>query len=78
MVERMQGRGEYAVVIDRTTHKGHELYQMEIDDVLNSPSFSTEARSISDVATIANYIVDEYSMTPTTLTKGEWLMSLPN
>lgn len=78
MVERTQGRGEYAVVIDRTTHKGHELYQMEIDDVLNSPSFSTEARSIADVATIANYVVDEYSMTPTTLTKGEWLMSLPN
>lgn len=78
MVERTHGRGEYAVVIDRTTHKGHELYQMEIDDVLNSPSFSTEARSISDVATIANYVVDEYSMTPTTLTKGEWLMSLPN
>jgi hypothetical protein len=78
MVERTQGRGEYAIVIDRTTHKGHELYQMEIDDVLNSPSFSTEARSISDVATVANYVVDEYSMTPTTLTKGEWLMSLPN
>lgn len=78
MVERIHGRGEYAVVIDRTTHKGHELYQMEIDDVLNSPSFNTEAKSISDVATIANYIVDEYSMTPTTLTKGEWLMSLPN
>ena len=78
MVERTQGKGEYAIVIDRTTHKGHELYQMEIDDVLNSPSFNTEARSITDVATIANYIVDEYSMTPTTLTKGEWLMSLPN
>jgi VTC domain len=78
MVERTGGRGEYAVVIDRTTHKGHELYQMEIDDVLNSPSFTTEARSINDVATIANYIVDEYSLTPTTLTKGEWLMSLPN
>lgn len=78
MVEKIQGRGEYAVVIDRTTHKGHELYQMEIDDVLNSPSFTTETRSIADVATIANYIVDEYSMTPTTLTKGEWLMSLPN
>jgi hypothetical protein len=78
MVERTRGRGEYSVVIDRTTHKGHELYQMEIDDVLNSPSFSTEARSVTDVATIANYIVDEYSMTPTTLTKGEWLMSLPN
>jgi hypothetical protein len=78
MVERTRGRGEYAVVIDRTTHKGHELYQMEINDVLNSPSFSTEARSVTDVATIANYVVDEYSMTPTTLTKGEWLMSLPN
>jgi hypothetical protein len=78
MVERTRGRGEYAVVIDRTTHKGHELYQMEIDDVLNSPTFTTETRSITDVATIANYMVDEYSMTPTTLTKGEWLMSLPN
>lgn len=78
MVEKAEGRGEYAIVIDRTTHKGHELYQMEIDDVLNSPSFATETRSITDVATIANYIVDEYSMTPTTLTKGEWLMSLPN
>lgn len=78
MVEKAQGRGEYAIVIDRTTHKGHELYQMEIDDVLNSPSFATETRSITDVASIANYIVDEYSMTPTTLTKGEWLMSLPN
>ena len=78
MVERTQGRGEYAIVIDRTTHKGHELYQMEIDDVLNAPSFTTEARSVADVSTIANYLVDEYSMAPTTLTKGEWLMSLPN
>ena len=78
MVEKTHGRAEYAVVIDRSTHKGHELYQMEIEDVLNSPSFSQEEKSISDVASIASFIMDEYSMDPTTLTKGEWLMSLPN
>lgn len=78
MVEKTGGRGEYAVVIDRSTHRGHELYQMEVEDVLNSPSFSMEAKSVADVASIANFMVDEYSMSPTTLTKGEWLMSLPN
>ena len=78
MVEKTEGRGEYAIVIDRTTHKGHELYQMEIEDVLNSPSFTVEQKSVGDVASMANYLVEEYSLEPTTLTKGEWLMSLPN
>lgn len=78
MVEKTEGRSEYAVVIDRTTHRGHELYQLEIDDVLSSPTFDTEKRSVTDVASIASFLVDEYSLEPTTLTKGEWLMSLPN
>ncbi len=78
MVEKTHGRSEYAVVIDRTTHRGHELYQMEVDDVLNAPTFDAERKSVADVASIANYLVDEYSVQPTTLTKGEWLMSLPN
>jgi hypothetical protein len=78
MVETTKGRSEYAVVIDRTTHRGHELYQMEIDDVLNSPSFDLERKSVADVASVASFLVEEYSMEPTTLTKGEWLMSLPN
>ncbi|HZD12820.1 MAG TPA: VTC domain-containing protein [Candidatus Binatus sp.] len=81
MVEKPNTLGkknEYAVVIDRTTHRGHELYQMEIGDVLNSPSFDIEKASVADVASIANFLVDEYSLEPTTLTKGEWLMSLPN
>jgi hypothetical protein len=78
MVEKARGRGDYAIVIDRSTHKGHELYQMEVEDMLNSPSPNTEANSIRDVATIANYMIDEYSLQPTNLTKGEWLMSLPN
>ena len=78
MVDSTEGQGEYAVVIDRTTHKGHELYQMEIEDVLDSPSFGVERKSVADVASIANFLVEEYSLEPTTLTKGEWLMSLPN
>ncbi len=78
MVEKTDGTGEYAIVIDRTTHKGHELYQMEVEDVLDSPSFGIEQRSVADVASIANFLVDEYSLEPTTLTKGEWLMSLPS
>ena len=78
MVERAEGQGEYAVVIDRSTHKGHELYQMEVEDVLVSPSFNLERRSVADVASIASFMVEEYSLEPTTLTKGEWLMSLPN
>src|SRR5713101_7169719 len=78
MVETTKGRSEYAVVIDRTTHRGHELYQMEIDDVLNSPSFDTERKSVTDVSSVDSFLVEEYSMEPTTLTKGEWLMSLPN
>lgn len=78
MVEKKDEMGEYAVVIDRSTHKGHELYQMEVEDVLVSPSFSVERRSVADVASIASFLVEEYSLEPTTLTKGEWLMSLPN
>jgi hypothetical protein len=78
MVEKNDGTGDYAVVIDRTTHKGHELYQMEVEDVLESPPFGIEQRSVADVASIANFLVDEYSLEPTTLTKGEWLMSLPS
>ncbi len=78
MVETTKGRSEYAVVIDRTTHRGHELYQMEIDDVLNSPSFDIERKSVTDVSSVDSFLVEEYSMEPTTLTKGEWLMSLPN
>ncbi len=78
MVESVGGHTEYGIAIDRTTHRGHELYQMEIGDVLNAPTMDCEKRSVADVAAIASYLVDEYSMEPTTLTKGEWLMSLPN
>jgi hypothetical protein len=78
MVETTKGMSEYAVVIDRTTHRGNELYQMEIDDILNSPSYDLERKSVSDVASVASFLVEEYSLEPTTLTKGEWLMSLPN
>jgi len=66
------------VMMDRSTHRGHELYQLEVEDVLNSPSPRTETRSINDVASMANYLIEEYSLEPTTLTKNQWLMSLPN
>jgi hypothetical protein len=78
MVERDGGNREYAVMMDRSTHRGHELYQLEVEDVLNSPSPRTETRSINDVASMANYLIEEYSLEPTTLTKNQWLMSLPN
>ncbi len=78
MVERNGGNREYAVMMDRSTHRGQELYQLEVEDVLNSPSPRTETRSINDVASMANYLVEEYSLEPTTLTKNQWLMSLPN
>jgi hypothetical protein len=51
---------------------------LEVEDVLNSPSPRTETRSINDVASMANYLIEEYSLEPTTLTKNQWLMSLPN
>ncbi len=78
MVERNGGNREYAVMMDRSTHRGHELYQLEVEDVLTSPSARTETRSINDVASMANYLIEEYSLEPTTLTKNQWLMSLPN
>lgn len=78
VVEKAGEKGEYSVVIDRTTHKGHELYQMEVGKVLNSPSVTIEERSVGNVASIASHIIGEYSLEPTTLTKGEWLMGLPN
>jgi hypothetical protein len=78
MIERKGGNREYAVMMDRSTHRGHELYQLEVEDVLNSPSPRTETRSINDVASMANYLIEEYSLEPTTLTKNQWLMSLPN
>ena len=78
MVEREGGSREYAVMMDRSTHRGHELYQLEVEDVLSSPSQRTESRSINDVSSLANYLIEEYSLEPTTLTKNQWLMSLPN
>jgi hypothetical protein len=78
MVERDGGSREYAVMMDRSTHRGHELYQLEVEDVLSSPTPKTEVRSINDVASMANYLIEEYSLEPTTLTKNQWLMSLPN
>ena len=78
MVERDGGNREYAVMMDRSTHRGHELYQLEVEDVLSSPSQRMESRSINDVASLANYLIEEYSLEPTTLTKNQWLMSLPN
>ena len=78
MVERYGGSREYAVMMDRSTHRGHELYQLEVEDVLSSPSQRAESRSINDVASLANYLIEEYSLEPTTLTKNQWLTSLPN
>ncbi len=78
MVEKTGEKGEYAVVIDRTTHKGHELHQMEVEKVLNSPSEAVEEQSVRNIASIASYIIGDYSLEPTTLTKGAWLMGLPN
>ncbi len=78
MVERDGGTREYAVMMDRSTHRGHELYQLEVEDVLNSPSLKTETRSINDVASMANYLIEEFALEPTTLTKNQWLTNLPN
>src|SRR5207244_9531852 len=50
MIKRAGGSRETAVMMDRSTHRGHELYQLEVEDILKSPSPRTETRSITDVA----------------------------
>ncbi len=74
IVENTKSRNTYCILVDRCTHEGHELFQIEIEGLLLSSLDANEDAIINDIAYIANKLVGKYSfLKPTTLTKYEWL-----
>jgi hypothetical protein len=70
----MNDRGEqFSVLMDRSAHDGRVLYQVEIEWIAMQPSDEERDRAAADIAEIAKHIVEKYGLTPTTLTKLEWL-----
>lgn len=77
LVENQQNGISYCILIDRCTCGHNELFQMEIEGLLLSSSGEPEKDIIEDIASIANQLVKKYNvLTPTTLTKLDWLKSL--
>jgi len=74
----------YCILIDRSLScsmikKCRELYQLEIEVLLQDPSKEELNKKIEDVAFISNFIFKKYSfLKPTTLTKQEWIYQTDN
>ncbi len=80
MVTSKEGN-EYCISIDRCSRMGgrqsYDLYQMEIESTMMQPSKEQEADAARDIASIIKQLIDMHDeLSPTTLTKQEWVSRL--
>lgn len=77
IVENEKSKNQYCILIDRCTYDDDELYQMEVEGLLLSPSRDEEKELVRDVAYLTNQLIKKYPvLKPTTLTKLEWLKNM--
>ncbi|MCW1296443.1 MAG: polyphosphate polymerase domain-containing protein [Candidatus Parvarchaeota archaeon] len=77
LVENEITKNSYCVLIDRCTHEQNELFQMEIEGLLQFPSPDDENKMIWDISYITNEIIKKYPvLKPAVLTKLNWLRNL--
>jgi len=77
LVEKKDDIKSYAIIIDRCTREKEELFQMEIEGLLKSPTKEEEKKVISDIANITNQLIQRYpTLKPMPVTKSEWLKSI--
>lgn len=74
IVKKKDMARDYCVMIDRTTYGGNEMYQMEIEGLLLSPSVSDEKEVVEDIAFLTSKMLKRYdALSQTTVTKLDWL-----
>lgn len=77
IVKNKKTERNYCILIDKATYNTNELFQMEIEGLLLSPSKEEEIEVVNDIAFITNRLVEMYKcLKPTTLTKWEWIRNL--
>ena len=77
IVENRINKNDYCILIDRCTFDSDELFQMEIEGILLSPSKDEEKEVIKNIAYITKQLIKKYRfLKPTTLTKLDWLKDL--
>jgi len=66
----------YAILVDRCTVAGKELYEVEVESVLFSPTKEEIDFAVEQISTIGNYLVNKYKfLTPVSLTKYDWVIN---
>ncbi len=77
LVENEKDKKTYCILIDRCTHEASELFQMEIEGLLDSPLKNEEREIIRDIGYLTCCLITKYPvLKPTTLTKLEWLRKI--
>ncbi len=77
IVENKINKNSYCILIDRCTFDNNELFQMEVEGLLLSPTEDKEREVIKDIVYITKQLIKKYRfLKPTTLTKLDWLKNL--
>lgn len=77
LVRSKRSGRDYCILIDRCTHGGSSLFQMELEETLLKPTKEQENQVAAEIAEITGRIMDTHpELKPTSLTKREWLMGV--
>jgi acyl carrier protein len=77
LVENDETKNSYCILMDRCTHENNELFQIEIEGLLLSPSSNEEKEIIQDISYIGKKIIEKYPvLKPVPMTKSDWLKTL--
>lgn len=77
VTENLETNNSYSITVDRCTFEDKELFQMEIEGLLFSPSKFEENRVVKDICYIGKKLITKYPfLKPTSLTKRDWFVSL--
>ncbi len=77
LVENKENNIPYCIILDRSTYSTHELFQIEIEGLLLSPSKNEEKKVIKDISYLTSFLIRRYPiLKPTALTKLDWVKQL--
>lgn len=77
IVENKANRNSYCILLDRCHYNDQELFQIEIEGLLLSPTKEEEKVIIEDIAYLTNQILRRYKfLKPNPLSKLDWLKSI--
>lgn len=76
-LESMDNKNNYCVMLDMSTYMKDKMFQLEVENLLFSPTRSEQSRAVNDIAKITKMILSRYPLLqPTTVSKLDWLNSI--